>query len=65
MKQHELAKLMAEILKKGISDATGKAYDKLQTALKDVSMKCDGLWPGIVWKSCPRRMIGSGCTSTT
>ena len=55
MKQHELAKLMAEILKKGISDATGKAYDKLQTALKDVSMKCDGLWPGIVWEIMPEK----------
>ena len=43
--QHSLSKMLAKIIKKGIWDATKKAYDNLQKSMKDVSERCDGLWP--------------------
>ena len=51
--QHSLSKMLAKTIKKGISDATKKAYDNLQKAMKDVSERCDGLWPGVVWEVMP------------
>ena len=43
--QHSLSKMLAKTIKKGISDATKKAYDNLQKSLKDVSRDVMGYGP--------------------
>jgi len=53
--QHNLSKLMKDIMLEAIQKATRNAYGKLEESLKSVTKSCGSpaLWPGVVWDVMP------------